>query len=461
MAKQVTKGGLFSKLGNRLQKAHEEHKNDETKFGGGGNLPPGIEFGIAQLNEVVFGTVEQGKQNAGEIYFRASGIVVSPKQHTFQLLPTDKPQTVTIEGMRTGIFEMVCDTTKADGSVVSAEEHYANILNELRKLGVDTSSIGFDDLEGVAFALSEEKPYFKFRTIAGKATSQYPTPRTFENWNGITEYTPDETDTGVEDNTTEVSEPPKKAATKPASPSLKGKPAETTSKPTTSLKGAGGAKKPPEPVKEEIPDDEIPFDGLARIAVSGINDEGEATPEAAEAVEKLSNAALAAGVTQEQIDNDFESWTDLAAHLMGKSEESSNDSIDFEKLGEDADNGVDEAIGHLTAMAIQEGLDPNDGETYPDWSTLSVALAELAPGEIPEVDADVPEWSPTVGEVHLYKLIDPKTKKPATKATECEVMSVNEETKTVTLKSLDTAKLIMNVVTKKPLAVAWDDLVQE
>ncbi len=460
MAKQVAKGGLFAKLGNRLQKAHEEHKNDETKFGGGGNLPPGIEFGIAQLNEVVFGTVEQGKQNAGEIYFRASGIVVSPKTHTYQPSPTDKPQTVTIEGMRTGIFEMICDTTKTDGTVVSAEDHYANVLNELRKLGVDTSTIGFDDLEGVATMLSEEKPYFKFRTSAGKATPQYPTPRTFENWGGVCEYTPDDTDTGVEDNTPDVPEPektPQKSTTKPASTSLKGKPTETPAKTTTPVKGA---KKTPEPVQEEIPDDEIPFDELARIAMEGINDEGKATPEAGEAVEKLSNAALAAGLTQDQIDNDFESWTDLAAHLMGNGEEADANEVDaayLENLGKEADEGVEKAINTLTEMASNNGLDPADGEAYPDWNSLALKLWEvLSGGE--ETEA---EFTPAVGEVHMYKLIDPKTKKPASKATECEVMTVNEEARTVTLKSLDTGKVLLNPLTKKSLVVSWDDLVQE
>ena len=157
MAKQTLKSGLVGKLGAKLSKAVEAHKGDETKFsGGGGDLPGGIENGIAQLVLCKFGVYEKGEFE-GEYYWMAQGVVVSPKKHAG----------IVIEGLRTSIGpEAICDTPNKARK--TTEEHVAWVLNEMRKLGVDTSELSGDDLESTAEALQELGPHFRFRTWQGQ-----------------------------------------------------------------------------------------------------------------------------------------------------------------------------------------------------------------------------------------------------------------------------------------------------
>ena len=49
MPVQVTKSSMLAKLGGRLQKSHEEHKGDETKFSDFGELP---RSGVLRAHEV-------------------------------------------------------------------------------------------------------------------------------------------------------------------------------------------------------------------------------------------------------------------------------------------------------------------------------------------------------------------------------------------------------------------------
>jgi hypothetical protein len=46
-------------------------------------------------------------------------------------------------------------------------------------------------------------------------------------------------------------------------------------------------------------------------------------------------------------------------------------------LGQDADNGVQDAIDQLEAAAAEAGLDSTDGDTYPSWEALGAALDDL------------------------------------------------------------------------------------
>lgn len=192
MAKQTAKStsGILQKLGVAGQKAFNAHKADETKFGSGGDLPGGIEGGVAQLTMCKFGEYGKGDQK-GELYFMASATVVAPVTH----------ENLHIEGLRTQIGpEPICATpTKSRQSI---EDHMAWILNELRKLGVPTSELDdVNNLEVVAATLQEEKPYLRFRTWKGEPTKEYPNPRVNHEWRGVIEdYEPENGD-GVVDNT--------------------------------------------------------------------------------------------------------------------------------------------------------------------------------------------------------------------------------------------------------------------
>ena len=130
MPAQVTKSALAAKLGARGDKAIKEHRGDATTYGLQ-RLPGGISNGVARLTDCKFDTVGEGKRNAGEFYFRAAGVVLEPSTN-------DKG--VPVRGLQTSIMEMLCDTTTADGKKTTMEDHVANILNELRKLGGDPSA---------------------------------------------------------------------------------------------------------------------------------------------------------------------------------------------------------------------------------------------------------------------------------------------------------------------------------
>lgn len=160
MAKVQARSGLATKLGNSLDAAVDAHKNDETTINAGG-LPAGIEGGIAQLIECKFAQYKTGKMK-DEFYFMAAAIVVEPKK-----FKDAQGNEVVTEGARTQIGPIpVCDTpgrTKA-----KLADHIATILNEFRKLGVDTKNVTASTMEAVAAALKAAKPYTKFRTWVGK-----------------------------------------------------------------------------------------------------------------------------------------------------------------------------------------------------------------------------------------------------------------------------------------------------
>jgi len=191
MAKQVVKSGLASRLGDAGRKAVEAHKNDEVRLPGGGELPAGIENGIAQLVECKFDVYKDGA-NKGKDYLYMAGICKLPTE--LEGLP--------IEGLRTSFMEPVCQTKKGDGTIVTIEDHIDNVLNAFRKLGVDTSGMGLEDLEPTAAALKEAKPTFRFRTWKGEKQTTGPwagrEPRVQHVWGQACEYQADETDDVVD-----------------------------------------------------------------------------------------------------------------------------------------------------------------------------------------------------------------------------------------------------------------------
>lgn len=352
MPAKMATGGLAGKLN---KKAFESHKNDETVYSGGGECPAGIESGVAQLVECKFDQYKEGDMK-GQYFFYAAGVVVTPKIH----------DGVPVLGLRTSIREPLCDTPNR--SRKTQDEHIAWVLNELRKLGVDTSELGVDDLEATAAALKEAGPHFRFRTWKGEATKEYPNPRTNHQWQGIRgleDFVPeDETaDAVVEEDAAdgdeeEVEEAPKK----------------------TAAKKKAVAKKQPEPEPEEEEEDSEDLDTLAESADD--NDEDAAV--------RLTELATAAGITEKKIES-AKNWKAVVKMIRDASPAEEEDTSD-------------------------EGEEESDSE---------------------EESAD-----PEVGEIWMYKPHGSK------KAVECEILSVNADNETVTLKNLDTNKTIMD--TKNP-----------
>jgi len=182
MPRSVGKSGLAGKLGATGRKAVTAHKADQTTYGAGADLPGGIEGGIAQLTECKFDKYKSG-DNTGEYYFLAAGIVKQPAESSG----------VPIQGLRTQIMEPVCDTPTRSRPDVDA--HLEWVLNEMRKLGVDTGGAGIDDLEDMAAAIKEEQPHFRFRTWQGQKQTEGPyagrEPLVNHDWRGACEYQDD------------------------------------------------------------------------------------------------------------------------------------------------------------------------------------------------------------------------------------------------------------------------------
>lgn len=185
-------GGLMAALGKQGRDALMAHRGDETVLPTGGDLPEGIDGGVAQLIECKFDQYKKGP-NEGEYYFIASGIVKEPSV----------VGNIPVRGLRTQIMEAVCDTPNYSRETV--DEHFGWILNQLRLLGANTEDVDGDSVEAVAQLLKEEQPHFRFRTWKGAATEEFPNPRVNHVWSGACDYV-DEGEEEVVDETEEEEE---------------------------------------------------------------------------------------------------------------------------------------------------------------------------------------------------------------------------------------------------------------
>lgn len=385
MAKQVTTSGIMQKLGQRLLKAHEEHKADETVYSGGGELPAGLNA-IAQLVECKLDRIKPGKDNAGEYFWYAAGVVVSPVEFAG----------MKVQGLRTSIMEMLCDTPKRTRETVS--DHLGHVYNELRKLGVDTSQMEVKDLEATIQALKELQPHFRFHTFKGKMQTEGEyagkEPRVNHIWDGICDYTEEEGDNGVQDDTaTSTIKTPSKNGTQTAS--IRGKPT-----PRQEVDEALSPADEADSFNEQ--GEESGADGIEQRIATLVE---KADNKDKKAQEELKAMALAAGLDKKDVAN-ADSWSDVGAMIFASTESS----------GEGKDEGM-------------EGGEEN----------------------LPTADEE-PVWEPQINEVYLYRPTDPKTKKPG-KGVECEVMSVDKKNSQVKLKNLDTGKVFSS-------PVSWDKLEQ-
>lgn len=298
MAKQTTNSGLIAKLGDKLRKAHENHKGDDVKYDANGGLPSGIETGVAKLTSCKFGIYDKG-DNKGQYYFMARGVVIEP---TF----VGKTPTA---GLQTMIMEPMCETPTR--SRKSVDDHLDFVYNEMRKLGVNMEDADPEHLEEMAEAITEAAPYFRFRTWQGAEATTGPyagkKSRVQEVWNGmIAGYEPEGDGDGVEDETEEA---PKPAPVKKTAPAAAVKPA-----PTQAPKKAGftAPKVAPEPEPDEEEGAEAPdLDALAKAA-SG---KGKSADLAQVELERL---AVEAGHSEEAV-GEAQNWAEVVELIRGGS----------------------------------------------------------------------------------------------------------------------------------------------
>lgn len=163
MPANKTQSSIMAKLGQKLAQAHETHKADETVYGGGSDLPGGIRGGIAQINECKFGVFGAGTKHAGEYFYYASAIVLSPERHEGHH----------VKGLRTQVGpEPLCDTPDRGGdkSAKTVADHVAFLLNEWRKLGIDTKAIKPEQYEAIAESIKKSGKKITFSTNEGSTT---------------------------------------------------------------------------------------------------------------------------------------------------------------------------------------------------------------------------------------------------------------------------------------------------
>lgn len=377
MAEQSAMNELFSRFGNELNQGHAAHKADTTKYSEFGDLPGGIDNGVAQLVECKLVKIKaDAKANAGQWMFYAAGIVHFPiyavdvkKDAKGNILSQEK---VLVKGLRTKIQEIIAPTPDKKRATIA--DHIAYIYNELRKLGVDTSKLSsFKDIEPVMAALKKRAPYFKFRTWKGDVATSGPyagkEPIVNEFWNGVCDdpykdsqntagsagSPPASAHSGVTDNTAASTVPDPEP-----SPDPEGAVTETE---------AGGETS------------EADILSLGEAANNGDDS----------ASDRLRALALEKGFTDAQVDG-AESWNDVASMLI---------------------TGASEP----EATSPEEVAAPEEPKPQADWKPVKDDIymyRVLGPDGNPVKDA--------------------KTKRPA-KPVECIVTAVNAKNRTVDLKN--------------------------
>jgi hypothetical protein len=316
-----------------------------------------------------------------------------------------------------------------------------------------------EEIEDALAALVEEAPYIRFRTWKGKPTKEFPDPRTRHDWQGLVkDYVPeegdavdDETDEAVDEASEELTEDgveeppaPRRGATKaPAktspsqsktSPLQSKKPAAPAKAPVkgSAPKVASGGKSPPPkkkaPPKVEEPDE--PFDEFGDVD-SLVE---KATAHDQKSQDALAEMAISNGYTEAEV-YEAASWQDVADMAAGPAK------ADAEETGEEAEE-QEEAVEEEAADEVSE-----ESETTEDGEPTEEAVEEAI--------------APQVGDVFLYRPIDPKTKKAAKASVECQVLTVNARKRTVTLKNMATKKPVLALDGKTPAQVSWDDFESE
>jgi hypothetical protein len=421
--------GVFSRYGPKAVEAFNKHKGDETEYGNFGDLPPGIDGGIAQLVDCRVLEIKEGKQNAGELMFFARGVVVEPEE-------VEDPRTglvVRIKNRNTTISEPLFHTPGRARETF--EDHMAHVLNQLRKLGLSTEDIAATDEEFNAqlATLKESAPFFRFRTWQGPKSDQYPNPRvnhTWEGTQGLEDYTPPDEGSSVEDD-----------ATGPASSEqLKGNGSATRQpvSPSSTMSNPPGRPTAPSPTKTRQTargthsNSPTGLPGGKPVAPSSRTSARPATP--------LAGSPFGKAVAQP---------------VAPPAAEPTDEFGDLDSLAEKADAEDKESQKSLEAMATQAGIPKEAVKKARSWADVAALIAaanqpgdeeeeeggdedegtEVTEGGSPDEsdDGEEDEWEgPVVGDMYSYRI--------GKRLADVEVLEVNAVKQTVTVKNYSEPK---------------------
>lgn len=286
MAAVKQTGTLLSALGanvTEIKKAHEAAKDAPISWGMQ-NLPPGINGGIAELKTVEWNKFKTDAKNVhhrNQPYVLFRGIAKIPKEHNG----------CPVEGL--GVMQTIPLCNQPDrkgptGEPKTVQDAWAELLNELKKFGVDTSTTTPNEIEGILAGLQEQKPLFRFSTISytpkPTALRKEPTAMTITNFLGLYEPNGDGAVPGEEPHG-EV-----------------GSPADSDTVDNSAVVNGG------DPNADGALDDQLLELGVAA--------DGGDEP----AIATLTATALAAGWTEEQL-IEADSWSEIAAALLSQADD--------------------------------------------------------------------------------------------------------------------------------------------
>lgn len=410
MAKTVAKSDVFAKIGAKANKAFTSAKKKEVKLPGGGNVPGGIENGVARLTEINFAEFKKG-DNKGKPYFMAQAVVVNPDGSSRPWIVNGQK----VDGLQTKFGpEALCDTPAKKGQVVrengryTFDQHMDHVVNLFKLLAGKEAVESLEnasELKELGDQLIEAGTYFTFRTWQPPKRKkgepgynpQYdgpdsPPSRVIETWGSAIEDFAQAESEGEEVEDEEEAED--------------GEEAEDESEETEEEDSEES---------EEDGEEEAEDDGLDELATEA--DKEKLTPAVKKARKELTEKAIEAGCDEDEV-RAADTFADVVEMIRGMSSEETEDG---EESGEDEE--------------------------------------EAEESEETEGDEESEEQAPEVGGEYKYKPIDPKTKKPVKKAIDVTVTKVDEAKALAYVKDSATKKAILNLKTKKPLGIPFDSLI--
>lgn len=298
MPVQQQMSSFAQRLGGRVAAANAEHR-DKPVDTGNRRLPAGIRSGIAKLSSMYTKqqTEDGGKTPKGETFFRGSAVVLHPEQHAGEK----------VAGMVTSIIIPLCDTpAKGQRKAVPFSDNWFEFQNLFKLLGItppaettQTDPTG-QKTEAYYFAAMKaltdpQRPpvfiEFSTRGWTPPASQQQSKPEemVFETWHGLASPEKIAQLNGQFNPATQITEGPPLAQA-PTQQFNEFEPPPTSNSPVATT---------PEPTA--LPTNQVDLaDEIASLVETAMNDPEGATEEGAQAAARLEELAWQVGWTKEQ-----------------------------------------------------------------------------------------------------------------------------------------------------------------
>ncbi len=408
MPVQTQMSSFAKKMGARVAQANAEH-HDKPVDTGNPRLPPGIRNGVAKLSAMYTKEYPPDAKDVatrGQTFFRASAIALSPDSINGQK----------VAGGVTSIVIPMCDVPAVgQRKAKTFSDNYFEFQNLFKLLGVappnetpQTDPSG-QKVEAYYFAAMKALTdpqraggpvYVSFSTRGWTppATPAQPKPEllVFEDWHGLAEWN------GQHDPAAGVVESPGYAP--PALPSRQSAPITPT--PQTQTAAQRGAAPPPTtgaPPQYQPGGDKDPADEVTSLVEVAMNDPEGATDDGVVAHTRLEEMAWASGWTKEQTAG----------------------ATDWAQVG-------DMALNAPTAFPPPPAVGPSPIATPAIGSKWMFAKRTKDGARLKNNKGE--EFPPV----------------------ECEVVTVDNASKTCTLKTVKDGRDVVDIRSKQPVVVRWD-----